>query len=208
MKHTGGIRIGWFHASWPFATLSCDAKEMNIKVLFSEEYRFSPNQVIGLEKVGSIPFLSQGVKIRHIVSEYPENIIFYWGGGDADKLIKDIHGLGFRPEATAAAAPVRDGIPVKWIVLVMLIAIWNVLFLVDRFRPSKINHNGLGLYSLLALVIVFGLSMATRFSKKVQTIILKPGRSVGEITHILSLFMLITAFMAIILGMILAAENF
>ncbi len=182
--------------------------EMKIKVIFSEEYRFSPNQVIAIEKVGSIPFLSQGIKIKHVVPEYPENIIFYWGGADADKLINEINRLGFRPEATSAAAPVRDGIPVRWSVLIILIAVWNILFLVDRFRPSKINHNGLGFYSLLAMGIVLGLSVATKYSKKVQLIILKPGRNVGEINHVLSLFVFIIGFMAIIFGLILYSENF
>ena len=208
MRHTGGIRIGWFHASWPFAKLSGDGNELRIKALFSGEYRFSPKQIISIEKTGSIPFLSQGIKINHIVKEYPENIIFYWGGSNSELLIKEIYNLGFHPEASSAAAPRRDGIPIKWHIPILLIAIWNLLFLVDIVRPSNINHKGIGPFSVLALIIVFLFSVALRFSNKVQAAILKPGRGIGEISPILYFLMMLTGFMAFFMGMMLFAENF
>ncbi len=199
MKRTGGVRIGWYHASWPLATLYADSNEIRLKVFLAEEYRFEKGQVSGIEIVGSVPLISQGIKIGHIVPDYPEKIIFY--GGNPEKLIKAIHDAGFRPAATAASAPRRDGIPVRWQAIILIIALWNTPFLIEGgFKPES-NPSKMRPHQLIALMTFFLASIALQRSQYLQSLMLKPGRRMGEIRHIVSLITLITGFLSIIFGL-------
>ncbi len=206
MKRTGGVRIGWFHASWPFATLYASPSELRLKVLLSEDYRFRSDQVSGFERIGSIPLLSQGIQINHVVPDYPEKIIFY--GGNPDRLIAAIHDAGFRPTAAAASAPRRDGIPVRWQAILLIVALWNLPFLIEGgFTPGSAPSK-IGATQLVALVAFFLASIALQRSKSLQALVLKPGRSMGEIKHVVSLFTLVTGFLSLVFGLIfLSARN-
>ncbi len=98
---TGGARIGWVNATWPFAKLSASAQQLSVSGSLIGRYNFSPDQVAALEPYGSISVLGTGVRIVHTVQSYPEKIIF-WCFGSPKRLIERITNLGFRPSAFIA----------------------------------------------------------------------------------------------------------
>ena len=91
----GGARIGWVNASWPFATLKITDKRLAISTLSS--YEFSPEQVVSVERYGSIPVLSSGIRINHNRADYPEKVVF-WCIGNREKVFAQIKKSGFLPK--------------------------------------------------------------------------------------------------------------
>jgi hypothetical protein len=90
---TGGARIGWLNASWPFAQISADQGNLIISVLW-RTYAFTLKQVLFIERYSGLT--SEGIRIRHNVAEYPEKIIFW---GNPDKLLNGIWSSGFAVDA-------------------------------------------------------------------------------------------------------------
>lgn len=77
---TGGARVGWFNATWPFANLKATSECITLKVTFSGTYLFPASEVIAIHKFVHIPFIGWGIRIEHIVSEYPTHIVFWYLG--------------------------------------------------------------------------------------------------------------------------------
>jgi hypothetical protein len=200
MKRTGGIRIGWYHASWPLATLYTSSNEIKIKVFLSDEYIFSPEQVVKIEKAGCIPIISQGIRIYHTIQDYPDNIIFYCAG-NPEKIIKEIFDQGFRPQASSASTPRREGFPVRWQAIIAIIVLWNIPFLLEGNIFSRPNTLRISLVNLLGIIAIFFGSIALPRSKYLQSIIIKPGRSIGEIKHVVSLITVITGLLSFVFGL-------
>jgi hypothetical protein len=85
----GGARIGWTGFSWPLARLSATSNELVIKVLF-DAYTFAPGDVVAIDRHKGI--FSRGIRIRHQVTAYPENIIFW---SNPEKAFGSIRDSGF-----------------------------------------------------------------------------------------------------------------
>jgi hypothetical protein len=102
---TGGARVGWRHASWPFAKLTVSETGLRISAFFLGSYSFASGEVVSLNLIGSIPFLSSasGIQIVHNRSDYSSNISF-WVLGSAEKLLARIHEAGFSGTAAASSA--------------------------------------------------------------------------------------------------------
>lgn len=83
---TGGARIGWFNATWPFAKLRADSDAVTLKVAFSGTYIFPASAVVAIRKFVHIPFVGWGVRIEHTVSGYPSHIVFWFLGYPATVL--------------------------------------------------------------------------------------------------------------------------
>lgn len=77
---TGGARIGYFNATWPFAKLQATSDCLTLKVRFSGTYIFPISSVVAVHKFTHIPFLGWGIRIEHIVSKYPTLIVFWFLG--------------------------------------------------------------------------------------------------------------------------------
>jgi hypothetical protein len=77
---TGGARIGWFNATWPFAKLQATPDHLILKVLFSGTYTFPTSAVIAVQKFVRIPFIGWGIRIEHTITEYPAYIVFWYLG--------------------------------------------------------------------------------------------------------------------------------
>jgi len=183
---TGGANIGMVNVSWPLATLIAETGRIHIKAFFLGEYTFSPNQVIAIEKYTIIPFFGSGIRIKHTVSGYPRNIIF-WCLCNPEKLIARISKVGFSPQAPKNTIPVHQGIPVRWQSIILLLIVWNGLFYMGMrtsAEPTQINN----IYTLIALSIVFSISMGVKKGSIVlQKIILKPNRNFTEIKPFINL---------------------
>ena len=195
MNSTGGARIGWVNATWPFARLTASAQELSLSGSLLGTYTFSSGDVTSLKPYGWLPVLGRGVQIIHTNPTYPAEIIF-WCIGSPERLIQQIHALGFQPRAPSTAFPKRDGIPIRLSFIVAVVIIWNALCVLDGFVPWK-ESKGPGFYGLLALLMLFLTSLAAVRSEAFQALILKPGRSVLEIRPMLNLVQLISGVMLI-----------
>ena len=94
LKKTGGARIGSINATWPFATLKVEKKKMELKVLLLGKFVFGPENVISIEKYGSIPIFGWGIKINHNL-KFSEKHIVFWTIGNPKNLLREIEKIGF-----------------------------------------------------------------------------------------------------------------
>jgi hypothetical protein len=187
----GGTRVGWFNATWPFATLSATANRLSLSCGVFGSWKFSPEDVVRLESYGSIPILSSGIRIVHANPQYPEKVVF-WCFGSPDRLIRRIGELGFRPRATAAQIVHRATNPLRWSFIITALAVWNALIIVDTSALGDDSHKP-GVLSLLAFALLFLTAFGlTRFSE-IQALVLKPGRSVSEILPMVRLIQFISS---------------
>jgi hypothetical protein len=138
------------------------------------------------------------MRIVHTVQSYPEKIIF-WCFGSPKSLIQKITDLGFRPQASRAQVPHRDGMAFQWRFLILVVVLWNALFLVDGFVPWK-EPKGPGPYAFLAVVLLFLTALALNVSARVQALALKPGRSIGEVRALVVLVLVVSAIMLLAFG--------
>ena len=71
ISFTGGARVGWINATWPFAKLTVHKDKMDLDSTFIGKYSFTLEQVILLKKHTTIPVVGWGIQIIHNISEYP-----------------------------------------------------------------------------------------------------------------------------------------
>lgn len=200
----GGGRVGWLNSTWPFASFNATSTSLTLKVWPFGTYAFTPEQVVSLERYGLIPFFGWGVRINHIVPQYPEKIVF-WCLGNPNKLITKVRELGFVPVPTSSSASVeRPGFPVRWQAIVTVIVIWNVLLYLDW------GHKGLGAepgpLSLLAILMVFLLCFGIRTFPPIQKLFLKEGREPEEIASWLNLLTMISGLMLLVFSIQILAR--
>jgi hypothetical protein len=185
---TGGARVGWINATWPFARLTISATHLQLASLGT--YDFTPQQVVSLERYGSIPVLGNGIRISHNRPDYPPKIIF-WTLGSPTKLLEKIAETGFSPSALPGSAPERSGFPVRWSAIAIALILWNGLFFLDDNGSASSRHE-LGLGAFIAILLAFFLSWAVRASEWLQGLVLREGHSVGEIKSFLLLLQLVS----------------
>jgi hypothetical protein len=195
VSFTGGSLVGLVNASWPLAKLTASAQQLRLSGLGS--YEFSEQDVVSLEPYGSIPLLSSGIRINHNRLDYPGKIVFRCMGR-REEVLEKIQAVGFRPQGREVARP--SGLPIRWSVAILAVVIWNALFYADTsFRSSGI-HARPGAFALLAMILVFTLSSALPYSGGLQRVVLRPGRSVGEIKQFLRLLQIVTGLLSLIAG--------
>lgn len=199
IKRKGGAKVGWVNASWPLASLSVNVRELSLKVALSGTYNFSKEQIIGIEKHLMFPVLAWGIKIRHNVESYPEQVIFYTLG-HPNKLLSSISTTGFSseggPSTSTAAGSAKRGFPLRIIPLVIVVVLWNLLFLADQTLSSKAPGQPSTL-AVLALALVFAAALLIKTNQKIAKLFLKPGRYVGEISPTLNLLLLVSGLMSV-----------
>lgn len=203
---TGGARIGWTNATWPLAQLSATPDALTISVRLLGSYTFAPSQVAAVERYATIPVLSWGVQIRHCRVDYPQRFIF-WCLGSPDTVLRGIHAAGFVPTAPSSAVIQPRGFALRWSAIIIAVAVWNALFLLDfsRFHGTPPPP---GLAALVALAFAFAFSIGTLTSARLQRLVLKSDRSVNEVRSFLRLLAFISGIMLVIFSIILACGGF
>ena len=196
----GGLRVGWLHASWPLARLVASERSLSVSARLLGSYEFTPDQVVALEPHGGVPVVGRGIRVVHSRPDYPRRIVF-WHGGHPERLVARIQReAGFLPRSTIAAAPAaRDGGPVRPRAIVVAVATWIVLGLLGGLA-HRAGGTPPGPFPFLLLGSVFVGTWALRRSAGVQTWVVKPGRSVGEIQAVLSVLQFVSGFLLIVLG--------
>jgi hypothetical protein len=193
-SYRGGARIGWVNASWPFARLTVSSERLALASLGT--YEFNPSQVVSIEPYGSIPLLASGIRINHNRADYPEKIIF-WCMGNRDKVLTELGHYAFSPNGRPTER--ASGFPIRWSVVVAVIALWNVLFMLDW--PAQRQSREPWSFALLALLALFGLATAIRASPRVQRIVLREGHQVGEITAFIGhLLQIVAGLLSLVFG--------
>jgi len=182
----GGSRIGWVNATWPFAQLSADARQLRLWSFGT--YEFAPEQVVSIEPYGLIPFFASGLRINHNRADYPEKIVF-WCLGSRDSVLAQIRDAGFN--ARGAAAERAPGFALRWSAIILGILVWNALFLTAQTFHTTPNTRQPVLADVLALFVAFGISCAFAYSRNFQRLVLNPGHSIGEVKSFVVLLQLI-----------------
>ena len=203
---TGGARIGWVNASWPLAQLSATHDKLTVTAWLLGRYTFSPEQVSTLERYVMIPVLAWGIRVRHCVPEYPQRIIF-WSLGSPDVVLGGIRDTGFVPAASCSTVPLRQGVPVRWSAIIVTIIAWNALSMLSFLgrERSASPPNGL---MLVPLIAAFAFAVGALTLPTLQRLILKPGRSVGEIRPFLLLLTFVTGLLLVVFTILLATSAF
>ncbi len=205
---TGGARIGFVNYTWPLAKLVATADLLTVSttmfgLLGMGTYSFSRDQVVSIERYGWIPLIGEGVRINHSVPDYPEKIIFWC---QPTSVLAGLSGIGFSANASSMIPQKRSprGFPLRWIPLIVMVAIWNLLIGFEMFA----NQNRVplpGPLSLVALWIIFGVSAAAIRLPTIQNILLKPGRSFGEVKPVFLLVATVSGIMTVIFTIIVAS---
>lgn len=197
---TGGARIGWVNATWPFAKLIATSEKLKLNVSFIGKYEFNKGQIISIKKHGIIPILASGIKIEHNVDSFPQKIMFLTFGSP-NKLIANIEKTGFltgSPENEVQhTAPKKTGLPVKIFPVIGVIIIWNLLFLADQYFSINQTPGKPGVLSVSAIVFIVILSLSIKKNPPIANVFLKQNRSVGEIMPTLNLLILVSGIMSI-----------
>lgn len=194
VSSTGGARIGRMNATWPFATLTARRDTLLLNATLLGRYSFDPTQVISIEKYTLIPVLGSGIRIHHNVPTYPKKIVF-WCFTPAS-LIRRIKETGFLPSADPDSLPPDRGMPIRWQAAVVMIVLWNLLFLLDIGLPPKTPPKP-GWFTWLAVFLLFAGSVAIWRVRWLQRCILKPDRSPSEIKAWLYLLALVGGLMSL-----------
>jgi hypothetical protein len=134
----GGANIGWVNASWPLAKLSASAENLTVTVRILGTYKFTPDQVLSIERYGLIPFLAWGIRLRHNVLDYPKRIIFLSSGSPPEILLSGIRDAGFIPQSAKEVDPLQPGMPLRWSAIIVAIILWNLPYMIlfHGGRPS------------------------------------------------------------------------
>jgi len=203
---TGGARVGWTGASWPLARLSATPEQLAISIRILGTCSFAPDQVLAVERYVMIPVLAWGVRIHHCNADCPQRVIF-WYWGSPDTVLAGIRDAGFLPGASGSASPERHGLAMRWSAIIIPVVVWNVLLFLG-IGPTNGVPPQPGLFILAPLLFMFALSAGTLISPRLQRLILKPGRSVGEIRPLLRLLAFVSTFLLVIFSIIFASGGF
>lgn len=196
VSFTGGAEIGWLHAMFPSATLSVTRDKLDLKVFLMGRYLFSPEQVVAIDQGSATRGLAR-IEIHHNISYYPQDIVFLCTDKPS-QLIAQVEKMGFLPSAHPDSVQVKQGIPTKWQSLVALVVFWNLFIIVDIYGSN--NQETRGFLSTLVMFLLFSGSIAIQRARWLQRLILKPGRSPGEIKAWLYMLAFMSGLMSIVMA--------
>jgi hypothetical protein len=208
-KFTGGARLGFANCTWPLATLTITSERLDINASLIGSYSFNKEDIDSIEPYNNIPFIGQGIKIKHHVPNYKQKVIF-WTFRDPHNIIAKIRSTGFLDHQSDRSnnheinnqiinKQQQGGFPVKIPFLVSILVIWNLLFFADikNYFGNELSNKPLGNGALIALGFLFVVSLLTIISKDFRKIVLKEGRELKEINRFLYFIMVICTVMFI-----------
>jgi hypothetical protein len=96
MKYRGRVETGrwWLRASWPFATLDLQPHLLCLRAPIMGSLTFTPEDIIRISPVRSIPFGSGGVAITYESHGQPRTARFF-GWVSPSQLLADMASHGF-----------------------------------------------------------------------------------------------------------------
>ncbi|PTQ95691.1 hypothetical protein C8P68_105198 [Mucilaginibacter yixingensis] len=200
VEETGGGQIGRISASYPFAKLTVTRYCLTLNMGIMGKVLFRPSEVISIEPASMI---KTGIRIKHRVGNYKENVVFTCSGREAD-LIARIEQSGFLNnmdpllpadiEAEIAQAQASGSFGLRIWFVVCFIAIWNSLPLagiVDVFTTH--NFTKLILAARVDIGILALLTILVLFVPAVQQRAVKPGFYIKDMRSTLYFILLVGA---------------
>ncbi len=205
VNETGGARIGWVNATWPFASLKVTENQLILNATILGKLTFNPSDIISIEPYNYIPLIGQGIKINHNVSSYKNHVVF-WTFKNPTKLIMEIEHTGFlnsnsikdnlkSKEITSRQK--TGGFPLKISFAIVIVVLWNVLSFIDvksLTQDGKILF-GFGKGFILSTGTVLLTSILLLISPSFQKIALKEGRNVGDISKFIYFIILVVGIL-------------
>ena len=204
---TGGARIGSSNATWPFATLKVSQGKLELNASIVGNLVFQPKDIISIEPYAKSTFLSKGLKINHLITNYDSEVIF-WTFNDPLEVINQISETGFfdNTNSTTDSITIQQqqglgGFPIKKNVAIGIVVVWNLLFLIDFVGTGASGKKTIpiGTGMTIAVALLFLVSVLTLKSKDFSKLILKEGKEIGDIKRFLYFIILISGFMSLIL---------
>ena len=181
VNETGGARIGWMNASWPFASLKVTENHLILNATILGKLTFSPSDIRSIVPYNYLPLIGQGVKINHKVGAYKSHVVF-WTFKNPTKLIEEIENTGFLNSNSSVdilrsventSSQKAGGFPLKISFAIIMIVLWNALSFIDvksLIQDGKILF-GLGKGAVLStgaiLMASILLLVSTPFQKMV-----------------------------------------
>jgi hypothetical protein len=158
------------------------------------EYRFAPEQVRSIRKVG-YPLFS--IRIRHNVAEYPEGVIFSCLTRPS-KLIHRIEDTGFHCGGGALDGDISSprGLALRVGTVFLFLVVWNALLLAHGiFHPLGYEIHLLWCIDLLMLPLI---SVGLRVSRKVRDLVIGPGGTYIDVRWFIDRLALLSVIMFIV----------
>ncbi|SHM04167.1 hypothetical protein [Mucilaginibacter sp. OK098] len=203
LKETGGAQIGRANATWPFVTLTVTSNKLQLNASILGNLVFAPADIISIEPYGL--FAKRGIKINHRVDNYNSKVIFT-SSESAASLINRIEQIGFLNNKTPLSFLEKNEIlelqssgafPLKRPAVIAIVAIWNIFILFSFLNFVPGWHSSLpmwiGVQFATGFIFLVGLGML--LSDPFRQLILKPGRSIGDIKWFICFAMLICGTM-------------
>lgn len=208
IEETGGAKIGFARVTWPFAQLKVNKNVLQLNASVIGNLYFRPSDIISIESLSLLSGL--GIKINHRVEKYSTNVMFLTTGASA--LISSIEATGFLQNTGALPADVeaeieqyqsKGSFPFKWSAAIAFAVIWNLLFLADQMGYfGKKSNMPLGNGARLAIGLAFLFFLAVLIVKPFRRMVLKEGRTIGDVKAFLLFLMLITGIMFLTLSVV------
>ena len=197
LKLTGGARIGTANATWPFASLKVTKDRLDLNATIVGNLVFRREDIISI--VPDLGFMSSGIRINHRVPKYKDKVIF-WTLKNPNKIIQQIRQTGFLENSSSEITPKdseiiaerqkQGGFPIKINFAVVVVVIWNILFIMDFLKFATGNSYGIiGNGALTALGLLFLTCLLILMSKGFRKLALKEGRELKDISRFLYFIM-------------------
>ena len=183
------VRIGGVRSNFPGIKLYVTPNELVLKVPLLGTYKFSPSDIIRFEPNKGL--YGANVILIHNILDYPEKISLAYQG-EANELTLLLNQHGFIPQGVADALLLRTGIVVRWSFLLIAVLLWNAFLFYGHIKGE------FRVFSFIAIALVFIVAVLLPHSEALQSLILKPGRRVGEIKPSLNLFKWISGIIGFI----------
>ncbi len=197
LKYTGGARIGFSRATWPFASLTVTKESLNLNAFITGNLSFTKDDIISIKPHFGV--FGIGLKIEHKVPEYNKKVIFLTF--NAQSIINDIKNIGFLDKITSIVSEklrneIKEkqkygGFPLKTSFGIAVVIIWNLLFFIDIKTSFIDSSEGFPTGRILALTFVLIVSILILISKDFRHLALNKGKELKDINVFLFFLMFI-----------------
>jgi hypothetical protein len=202
LKETGGAKIGWANATWPFAKLHVTDKTLTLNATILGKLVFTRSDIRSIEVYRKFGVFRKGIQLNHSVPNYSKTVIF-WTSRDPRQLIDAIEKTGFL-ESNSRLNPIdemdlkedqkKGGFPLKISFAIAIIVLWNLLSCIDlkksltqgelQFGPGEGFVLSTGVMVIACLLLLF--------IRQFQRLALKEGKRMEDIRSFVYLLLFIS----------------
>ena len=192
----GGARLGYANVTIPLAVLQASAEGLSVRAGALGAVSFRPDEVVSIEPFVWVPVLAWGLRVVHTRDDAPA-VVRFWCIGSPRSLRDRVLAAGFVPSAPATSAVAPEGLPFRPWVLPLAAAVWTLVMAVDKLRAAPGSRlPGVATRALWATYALAALGLLV--SARVQSALLRPGRSPTPVAPVLRLVAGVLALMTVL----------